>query len=243
MHCRTALVVALIAFVAAVPSASAQTADDIIAKNVEAKGGLERLRAVKTVKQESQLTINGQQSSVLVYAKRPNMLRQEILVNGQTIINGFDGKTPWVVNPLSGMKGPMVVSGAQADEIRDQSDFDGPLVDYKVKGYRAEFVGTETVQGRSLHHLRLTAKNQHVLHAYLDVLTNLEVRLVSEASAAPGAAMVQLEQELFNFREVDGIKVPFAIRTIVGGRVQTQIAVTHVEFNVPIDDALFKLPK
>jgi len=231
--------VALVAAGLAGQTGSAQSSskvDDLIAKNLRAKGGLEKLRAVQTSKQISHMTVQGMDGTLTMYGRRPNLTRQEISVSGQVIINAFDGTTPWLINPLTGSSAPIIISGPQADAIRDQSDFDGPLVDYRTKGYTIELVGLETMNGKKVQHLKLTGKNKPVQHCYLDNDTGLEAKIVTESPAG------QLEQELSDYRDVDGLKVPFSIRTLSNGAVMGQITVDKVELNPTLDDSLFKMP-
>jgi outer membrane lipoprotein-sorting protein len=217
--------------------ASAQTVDELVAKNIEAKGGLEKLHGVQTVKQTSTLDMQGMTASIVVYGKRPNLLRQEVKLGDQTIVNAFDGTTPWMINPLAGTDRPVVITGPQADMIRDQSSFDGPLVDYKDKGSKVELAGHETADGRAYDHLTITDKDGQVQDVYLDGTTGLEARLVTKSAAGT------FEQDLSDYRDVDGIKVPFAIRTLVNGVEQSRITVQSVTFNVDVDAGMFAVPR
>ncbi len=228
---------AVCGFAVAVRSAPQATVDELIAKNLAAKGGLERLKAVNTIKQTSVVTLQGVDTPMTVYSKRPNLLRQEVKVGGQTVINAFDGVTPWIINPLVGPPIPIVVTGPQADMIREQSSFDGPLVDYQGQGYTIAAEGLETTGDRVLIHLRLTSRTKQVSHLYLDAITFLEAKLTNEMDK------MKLEQEFSDYRDVDGIKVPFLIRTLTNGVVQSEIKVQKVEFNTKMDNTLFSLPK
>jgi outer membrane lipoprotein-sorting protein len=235
---RRSLAVLVAAFgvlVAALP-ARAQSVDEIIAKNVQAKGGLEKLRAVQSLKQTAHLTLQGMEATLTIYGKRPNLSRQEMNLAGQAMVMGFDGETAWQMTPMMGSAG-MAVTGPQADAIKEQADFDGPLVDYKAKGYTIELVGTESVGGKPAYHLKLTGKDQRVSHCYLDVVTGLEAKIVTDGRDGP------VEQELSDYRDVEGLKVPFAVRTLSGGQVLAQIIVDKVELNVKFDDAIFKMPR
>jgi outer membrane lipoprotein-sorting protein len=234
-------VLAALAFVAASPffvAAQSPSVDDLVAKNVEAKGGLEKLHAVQSIKQTSHISMQSGSATLVAYGKRPNMLRQEISIAGQTVIMAFDGSTAWTINPLqTGSNTPIAITGPEAEAIKEQSDFESPLVDYKTKGYKIEFIGAETVAGKKVNHLKLTSKAQHVQHCYLDDASGLEVKIVSETAGG------MLEQELSDWRDVNGVKVPFAIRTSSAGVTMASIAVDKVEINQPIDDAMFKMPK
>ena len=229
--------VAVAMVVAGATAASAQNVDELVAKNIDAKGGLARLRAVQTVKQASKMTMQGMQAILTVYAKRPSLLRQEVTIDDQLVVSAFDGVTPWMVNPLVGSQKPMIISGPQADMIREQSSFDGPLVDYKAKGYTVELVGRETVDQVEAFHLRLKAPSGLVMHLYLDAKTGLDLKLGSETEAG------RMEQVFSDYRNVQGIKIPFTIRTLINGVPQSEVTVESVEFNVTIDDAIFRMPK
>ena len=218
--------------------ASAQTAEEIVSKNLQAKGGLTRIRAVQTVRQTSRMSMQGMDAQVTMLGKRPNLMRQEIVIQGQTVVMAYDGTTPWMINPLIGSTNPIALTGAEGDLTREQSAFDGPLVDYKERGSTLELVGTEAVGTTKAFHLKLTSKAGIVQHVYVDTTTMLDTLIVSEG-VGPG----KLEQELLDYRDVEGIKVPFTIRAKNNGVVQFEIKVEKVEFNTKIDDAVFKMPK
>lgn len=217
--------------------ASAQTVDELIARNTEAKGGLAKMRAIQTMRQARRLTLQGMEAPVVVYAKRPNMVRQELQIGGRLVVMAFDGNTPWIVNPNTGTPGAITVMGPQADAMRQDSDFDGPLLDYRTKGTTIDLVGTEALGPKKVFHLKLTARTGLVQHYYLDADTALEVKLVTENESG------KVEQELSDYRDVDGVKVPFLIRTMVNGVLQSEMKVDKVEFNLRIDDAMFRMPK
>lgn len=233
----TAVVVAVSLWAGLCASATGQSVDELIARNLEAKGGLARMRAIQTMKQTRRMNLQGMDSPVTVFAKRPNMVRQEIAMGGRLIVMAYDGVTPWILNPHSGSDSAIQVMGPQADSIRQDSDFDGPLVDYREKGTTIELVGTEALGMGKVHHLKVTSRRGLVQHYYLDTATALEVKLVTETDTGT------IEQELTDYREVEGIKIPFIIRTMANGVKQGEIRVEKVEFNVKVDDAIFRMPK
>ena len=238
MSLRRVLIAGLTALLSAAPVVRAQTptAESVIARNLQAKGGLEKIRAVQSLKQTGRVTLQGMDAEMTIYLRRPNLLRQEIAIAGQTIINAFDGTTAWLINPLSGSTNPIVISGPDAEATKEQSDFDGPLVDFQAKGYTIVLSGTETLNGRSVTHLTITDRRQRVQHCYLDADTSLEVKIVNEM---PGAT---LEQELSDWRDVQGVMLPFSLRTSLGGRTVQQLAIQKVDVNPSLDDSLFKMP-
>ena len=219
--------------------------DDLIAKNIEAKGGLERLQAVTTIKQVQTTTMNGMDATMTSYSKRPNMQRLDTKVEGvidgrrqtKTVISSFDGVTAWMVNPFTGTDRPVVLGDAQVDMIREQSTFDGLLPNLKTLGYTATVEGTESMGDRSLIHLKLVSASKQVRHVYLDSITYLEAKITIEQNNT------KLEQQLLDYRDVKGLKQPFLIRMLINGAVQSEIKVQSIEFNEKMDDSLFRIPK
>ena len=234
---RSVLALAAACALAVSGLAAQQSVDDLIAKNLEAKGGAAKLGAVQSIKQVSSFSMSGMAATMTVYTKRPNRVRQEVKIAGQTVISAFDGVTTWIVNPMVGSDKPIAVTGPQADMLREQGDFDGPLVDYKTKGYTVEFVGAETLGDRKVNHLKLVTPSRQVVHLYLDATTNLEARRQTEVDS------MKLEQELGDYRPVEGVMIPFHIRLLVNGVPQSEMKVESVQFNVTMDDAIFRMPK
>lgn len=216
--------------------AQAPTVDDLVARNIQAKGGLEKLQAIQAMKETGRVTIQGMDAALTIYLRRPNLTRQEVAVAGQTIVNAFDGTTAWIVNPLTGSTSPVIITGPDADAIKDQSDFDGPLIGYKEKGYAIELAGAETLNGRPVQHLKLTSPRKQIQHYYLDAESGLEMKVVTELPNA------QLGQELSDYRDVGGVKVPFGVRTFSNGQLVIQLTLDRIELNPKLDDAMFKPP-
>jgi outer membrane lipoprotein-sorting protein len=214
----------------------AQTVDDIIARNLAARGGADKIKAVQTIKEIARLNSQGMNATMTMYGKRPNMTRKEIMMGQQRILYVFDGRTAWTVNPLTGSNAPTVITGPEVEGIRQEADFDSPFVDYKTKGYAITYVGTEDTTGRKLYHLRLTARNGAAQECYLDADTGLEARTVSPSP------MGMLEEEFSDYRDVQGLKMPFSVRTLQNGKPVAEITIERIEINGVIDDALFRKP-
>ena len=242
---RLVLALSLVALVASgvtiagqpTPQQSQPSVDEIVRKHLDALGGLDRLKDIQTMKKVAKVTMQGRQMTQTMYFKRPNFSRQEVQVDGQTVINAFDGTTPWIINPLTGFNRPVTVSGAQAASIREDSSFDGPLVDYKSRGTLIDYVGLEPLGEGKAHHLRVTSASRQVRHLYLDATTYLELKLAADVGGA------KLEQLSSDYRDVDGVKVAHHLKTVVNGAVQTEMVLESVEFNLPIETALFRMPK
>lgn len=228
------------AAVAQTSAAPTMTVDEIIAKNYESKGGLEKWKSIQTQRMEGVAAAQGFELGMVVYGKRPNLGRQDLTIAlpGQppmTMVNVFDGQRAWMINPMTGSDAPQEMGGDEAATVRDQSDFDGALIDWKAKGHTIELVGRAVVGGKQTYQLKVTRKGQSTQQYFLDAETGVELKVTTEA--ATGA----VETELSDYRAVEGILVPHMIRVMQGGGVQAELRISKVEFNVPLEDSLFKI--
>jgi hypothetical protein len=219
---------------------SAQSVDEIVAKNLAAKGGVEALKAVRAmritavVKPTPDLEI-----PVTITTARPNRLKQESQVQGQQIVMAFDGESAWTVNPLMGADKPQPITGPELESLKSQPDMDGPLVDYKSKGTTVELVGTETVAGKKTNKLKITRKDGQSQELYLDAETGLEVRAVSTV-VRQGQSMT-VESTFSNYRLVGSLTMAHTIEQKMMGQ-DVVFTVQKVEILPEIDPAIFKMP-
>lgn len=234
-----ALVSALLLLPGLTPAAAAQTVDEIIAKNLEAKGGIARLKDTRTVRTTGRATMQGMDVRITTSNKRPYYTLNEMDMNGQTMRQGFDGETLWMAVP--GAPPQALPAGPQTEVLKQTSQIDSPLLDYKEKGTKVELAGTESVGERKLHHLVITPEAGPALHYYLDAATGLESKIVIEAEEA--GQMMKMEMRFSDYKTVDGRMMPFTVQQFVNGNQVGQVTFEKVEFNVPLDDAIFRMPK
>jgi outer membrane lipoprotein-sorting protein len=216
------------------------TVDEIIARNLTAKGGADKLRAVQSVKTTGRIKTPRGELAITNWTKRPNMMRRETVVDGQTQVLGFDGKTLWGINPLISPKA-QEITGPGAERTRqDAGDFDSVLLDYKQKGYQIELAPAAPAASGSGPRLRVTKKEGSVQDVYLNPDTYLEDRITTELEHEGKKATVATE--LSNYKEVDGMMVPFRIRQTFNGQPQGEVVYEQIQFNLPLGDDLFRMP-
>ena len=244
MRCTLTLITALGAAACLMPSvASAQTLEQVIGMNLKAKGGLEKIRATSTVRMTGHVSATDDPAAgpriatITMLAKRPNMMRREQATGGETMISAFDGVSLWMQRAT---QPPEEAPGSQAAYARQDAEFDSVFVDYKEKGHRIELVGKEQRDGHDVFHLTVTKKGGPPQQYYLDAATGLE-RAIS-VTVTSGGRPTTIETQLGDYREVDGRMIPFSIRQLVNGTVSASTTLDKVEFNVPADDSLFKMP-
>lgn len=223
-----------------VATAADMTADEIIAKHFTARGGLDKIKAVSTVKMTAKIMNHGMEVPGNMELKRPNMIRMEFTVQGQNIVQAFDGETGWMIMPLMGVKDPQKMPDEDVKEIKEQADFDGPLVDYKTKGNTVELMGKEPVEGTDAYKIKVTLKSGDVRYIYIDADSFLELKTTSMIKREGND--IQVDSYSGDYKEVKGLMLPFSIETKVKDQTVSQITIETIDMGVPLDDSMFKMP-
>src|SRR6202158_3968951 len=239
---RIVLPILAFAAIALLPgSARAQSVDEVIASNIKARGGLDKIKAVRSVRTTSKLTVGSFRAAYVQENKRPDRVREEAIVQGMAQVQAYDGKGAWQISPFSGRKDPERMSQDDTKTLMIDADIDGPLVDYKQKGHKAELVGHDSVEGTDCYKVKLSLKNGDVRYYYLDTDSFLELKL--EIQTTIRGALQESEIYYGDYEKVNGVYYPFSVEQAPkGSSSRAQISVEKVEQNVPMDDAHFSVP-
>lgn len=222
---------------------SAQTADEIVSNYITARGGLDKIQAVKSERVTGTISFGPDaQGPFIVERQRPLKLHMEITLNGLTLIRTYDGKSAgWIYNPFAPNATVQDMTEADLRNIFDEADFDGPFVDYKAKGNQIEFVDKEEVLGKTAYKLKLTNKLGDVSYFYFDASTNLLLKWEGDRMVANKT--VPWETFFHDFREVNGLKYPFLIESDAPGTDERQtITAEKIEVNIPVNQSHFAKP-
>ena len=224
------------------PALLAQSVDEIVAKHIQARGGMDKLKAVQTIRSTGKMEVGpGIEAPGIFIQKRPDMTRLDFQVQGLTATQAYDGKAAWAIMPFMGKKDPELMPADETKEMQEEADIDGPLVDYKAKGNQVELVGKENVEGTPAYKLKVTLKNGNVKYMYLDADSGLQIK--EEEKRIMHGSEQETEASLGDYREVNGVMFPFAIENGIKGSPQKEkITVEKLEINVPLDEASFKMP-
>lgn len=231
-----------IAGAALLAPASAQTLDEILAKNLEARGGADKIKAVKTVRLTGRMTVGpGLEAPVVMEFKRPTKMRMDFTIQGMTGSQAFDGKGGWQIMPFQGNPNPEPMSPDDIKDAEEQADIDGPLVDWKAKGHAVELVGKEKVEGTDAWKLKITMKGGDVRYVFLDADAYLEIR--GEGKRKIRGTEMETEQTISDYKEVGGLVMPHAFEGgPKGSPMRQKITIDKIELDVDIDDARFAMP-
>lgn len=219
------------------------TADDVIVKLIEARGGREAWDAIKTTRMTGTMSMGGgAESPFVIEFKRPDQVRLEFTFQGMTGIQAYSGGEGWAVMPFMGKTAPEKMADDQLKQMADQADFEGPLVDYAEKGHSVELVGKEEVEGTEAYHLKLTKKDGDVVHSYVDSEHFLEFKQATRQEIQ--GQDTEVEVILGDYKEVGGILIPYSIEQRFNQGTFTQtMTIDDVKLNVDIDDDRFAMPE
>jgi hypothetical protein len=223
--------------------AGAFTVDELVAKNIEAKGGAAALAGVKSLRRSGKLIVDGGQYvlDIVETKQRPQSIRVEVTLQGLTQVQAYDGHEGWQIDPFGGRKDPERMAADDLKGLIEDADIDGPLVDWQARGSKVEYLGTEDIDGTAAHKLKVTRGNGDLQYVYLDPDYFLEIRVESQRTVR-GVKQITFS-DLGNYEKVAGVYWPLSIENGRRGSSDTsKIEFEKAEVNPPLDPQFFSFP-
>ncbi len=234
---RRASVVAL-AIIVASPAAAqtgrppTTTARDIVQRYIAARGGLEKLHAIRTLVFRGPPRPNGKPGRQILRA-RPFYLS----IGSE----GNDG-SPWEAYDEYGLQ-PRVTDAPGA-ALRHTAYFDDPLVMSLEPGWAIELTGSERIGDRDTWRLRVRYPDGFTSESFVDKETWLLVARRITAPVHAFAEPVTSQAVLGDYRPVNGVLFPFSLREVdlsTGETMDTSVW-QSIEANVPLAPSVFSPP-
>ena len=219
-----------------------QNAEELVNRNIQAKGGIEKIKAIKSIRLTGKLNGGGGfTAATLQENERPNLVRETFSLQGMTAVTAYDGTTGWQIQPFGGHKDPEFMGEDDLKDLLLDADFDGPLVDFKEKGNTVEFLGHDVVDGDDALRLKVTLKDGDIVYYYLDPDTFLEIR--KEVQEFVRGSVRESVTEMGSYKPVAGVMYPYSISQGSKANPAAQTTtIEKIEVNVPIDKADFAVP-
>lgn len=217
------------------------TVEQILAKNAEAKGGIEKLRAIKSMRLSGKMAMGPMEAPITLLKARPEKMRMDFTIQGMTGTSAFDGTTGWSVMPFMGKKDPEAVSGEELKALKEQADFDGPFIDPEKKGYKVELLGEADAEGAKAYKLKLTRDGNETI-VYVDAESFLDIK--SEAKRKMQGQEVEMSTSYGNYKEFEGVLFATSMEVKAKGAPAGQtITIDKIELNPTLADDTFSMPK
>ncbi len=228
----------------------AQTADELVAKNLAARGGADQLAAIHSIVMKGELRFPG--DFRLAYTETRERVdpatdncavRIDAALQGLTVIQAYDGKTGWRVNPFEGRKDAENMGADETRELADQGSIDGALLAARAKGSQVDYLGREDIDGTDAYKLRVTQKDGTVYTYYLDPDAFLEIK-IDELRTIRGSEK-ETETDLGDYEKVNGVYFPFSVSSGPENSADTDkqvVTITSAEANPQVAPDLFAMP-
>ena len=220
----------------------AQSVDDIINKYVEARGGKDKLNAIRSVYMEGSRQMMGNEVLVKATMVQSKLFRTDFEVGGTT---GYTIVTPtegWSFIP---MQSPKVepISSDRLKTMQGQLDMLGPLIDYEAKGNKAELQGKETIEGKEAYKIKIIMSTGKEATYYIDTKTNLLIQSRQMSAARGNNAPQEIITNYSDYKLFDGIMFPQTIANPGAGMMGGSTTFDTIVINKAIDEGQYKPSK
>ena len=227
----------LLVSVFAISASYAQTAEEIIAKHVEAIGGTDAWRKVTSLRQEGTMQVQGAEVTVARIVLHQKGTRQDISFGGMNGYNILTTTAGWNFMPFQGQTEPEPLTEEDVKEGQSDLDAQDELIDYKEKGTTVELVGKDDVDGTECFKLLVTFKSGKTETLFIDPKSYHIIRQVAKQKA--NGQEMDVITNFSNYQKLpEGIIVAMSIGLPFG-----ELNITKTEVNVPVDEAIFKPSK
>jgi outer membrane lipoprotein-sorting protein len=215
----------------------AQSLDDVLNKYIKATG-LEKLASASSYQLKAKINQMGMELPMEMKIKKPKKFRIEMEMQGQKMVQAYDGKNGWMIAPWVSPE-PQDMSGTQLEDAFDQADMEGELYHYKEKGHSIEFVGKVNLDGKAAYKLNLTTKDGNKKTYFIDADTYLISKVKAKISG--NGQTVDVTQIMSDYKTFDGFTMAMKLESVspMGSAV---ITIEELKLNVDFDDAIFKKP-
>ena len=219
---------------------NAQNVDEIIAKHIEAHGGQAKWDAINSMEIKATFTAFSEEDEFLAIRTKNGCYYSDLRIGQHRVKEAFNGKWGWTIDPWHEFTFPRRLNKVEDNVFVQKAEFFSPFYNYKEKGIKVEYVGEENVDGVDTYAIKLTRPNGNHETWYLDQKTYLEFK--STSGWVDFAMGVPAESFFDDFREVNGVIIPFFIERMFGQR-DRMLVIESVEFNKPVDKSIFEMPK
>jgi hypothetical protein len=233
------------------PSHAAKlSAEQIIAKNAAARGGLDAWRKVQTMIWVGHIeSAHAPQGSMLfeLQQQRPNKTRLEITAHGQKTVRVFDGSQGWKLRTAQS-GAPPTAQPYTTEELRfarGGQGVDGPLIDAAARGNLVTLGGLDEIDGRKAWRLDVRLPGGERDQLWIDAKTFLDIRCdrVTDGPGPAGLPRHIVSLIYRDYRSFDGLRIPSIIESAAGaGGPPDRMVIERVLVNTPLDQRAFVMP-
>jgi len=219
----------------------APSVEKIAETYIENIGGVKAWKALKTTSMKGKANMQGMEFPITVTAAEGDMQYVEVDVQGQKIIQAYDGETAWQIMPFQGITEPTEMSEEEAEQSKEMR-FLSEFIDSKERGFTLESVEGKEVEGTPTYGVRVTDTSGYDHTYYFDTEYMIPVMMTSSIKSGPqkGGTM---ETYMSDYQDVEGLTVPMFMEVKFNGTTVQKMTFTEVLINPEVDKAMFSMPK
>jgi hypothetical protein len=214
---------------------SAQSLDEIVKKYTEANK-LDKVATLKTIKITGSMSAMGMDIPIVMYMKSPNKIKSVTSIQGQDMIQVFDGVKGYVINPMAGSTDPVEMTPEQVAQTLRSSLFQNYMANY-LKSGKLALDGEDKVNDKPAYKIKATLDGGNVVSMFIDKSSYLLVKTSTTTSQA--GTTISVDSYPSNYTETNGVMVPMKTSTSAQG-MDMILNLTKVEVDIPIEDSVFK---
>lgn len=218
---------------------NAQDLNEVLLNYFKANN-VEKMQGVQSMTMKGKSMQMGMETPFTQTVKRPGKSYLEVPIQGMTMKQGFDGEKAWMIAPWTGSTDPMELSGLQLKSMKLQSDMDGQMYNWEMKGYKAELEGTEEVDGIKTYKVKLTDADGDIYVNFID--SENWIVLKTKSTIHNQGTIIEAETIYSNYKMVDDIPMPYSIESKMDGQTVSAIMIEEIVFNVDVNDNIFAMP-
>lgn len=218
----------------------AQTADEIIAKCVDALGGKEKISQINSMYLENSMEVMGNESLSKTTILNGKGIKTISDVMGQTMIQCYTDKGGWMINPMGGSSDPAPMADDQYKAGKSSIYVGESFIDYATKGNKVELLGKESVNNVDAFKLKVVTKDSVTSVYYIDPATFYIIQTSLVANMM--GQQMEIITSMKDYQKTDfGYVLPYTYDINYGGQFSLTMKLKKVEFNQPVDPAIFEL--
>jgi hypothetical protein len=212
----------------------AQNLEEIVKKHIEAIGGAENWKKVKSMKSVAKMNAQGAEVMITIYQVHEKAMKAEISVMGMLGYQILTNQAGWGYMPWGGQTKAEPLTAEDVKSAQDQLSILDEFLTYQAKGKKIELVGKDDVEGTECFKITMTDKDNKITTYYINTADYHIVKTTSK-STVNGKEMESTS--LFsNYKKLDaGIVLAMNTNGDMG-----DMEITSVEVNPNIDENLFK---
>ncbi len=217
------------------------SARDIADAYIENTGGAEAYKNLESLRMTGTSTMQGMEFPIVITTNSDDKLHVEVDVQGQTIIQAYDGEKAWQVMPFQGITTPTEMADEEGADLKE-TIFLSEFVDSEERGFTLERLDDKEIEGTQTHAVRVTNEAGIDRTYYFDTEYFVPVMMSSVSKGGQGKGMT-VEVYMSDYQEVDGMTMPMFLDTHFNGQSVQKITIKEVEMNAEVDDAMFSIPE